>query len=672
MAAGTARSAGTNAKLNQLPSEQYFLEQMPVVLSATRLAQPKDDAPAAVTIIDHHMIEASGATNIPDLFRLAPGFQVAYASGNQPVVTYHGMSDEYAKRMQVLVDGRSVYDPVNGGVDWTDLPVAIENIDHIEVIRGPNGAAYGSNAFLGAINIVTRDPSRDRGTFLRAAAGNDDFRKAVMRHGGTLGRMSYRVTLGYRQDDGLPTRYDYRRISLATFRGDYHFSPTDSLDITTGYAGGPHGAGVSATDDLLPLHDSQVHEHFEQLRWHHISADGGEYSLQFYHNYRRRSEYAQQPMLASTELGIPPALFQSLTGEPDQHLPLDYSTLEHRYELEFQHRFRINGTTRVVWGSSVRLDQGGGPQWFFNRTDLIDAHLYRLFGNVEWHPRKKLVLNLGAMVEKSSLTSTSVSPRAALNYHIRPTQTLRASVSRAYRLPTLYEDFAHAGLITQGGTPLYVRFIGPGNLKPERITSYELGYLGTAERYGLSLDAEAYHHVVQDRIATVDYKQYPEPFGATSNGLVFSNSRGLIINGAELSLRYQPSRKSMVLVNYAYAHADGNVLNSIDPPKPPEYRDRSNTVPTHTESVLVIRRLPHQLEASAMYYRVSAMRWLGNGDALGPQDRLDLRLAKNFHVGNTYSRISIVLQNAIHDYTEFRTANVFKHRLYAQLNVNLP
>lgn len=671
VAAG-AQAAGTAANLNQLPSEQYFLQQMPVVLSATRLAQPKDDAPAAVTIITHQMIEASGATNIPDLFRLVPGFQVSYASGNQPVVTYHGMSDGYAKRMEVLVDGRSVYDPIFGGVDWSDLPVALANIDHIEVIRGPNGAAYGSNAFLGAINIVTRNPARDQGTFLRVAAGNDKFRKTVIRHGGTLGKMHYRVTLGYRQDNGFAHRYDYRRISLATFRGDYRIGPDDGLDIAAGYAGGPQGAGVSPTDDLEPLHNAQVYERFEQLRWHHTTADGGAYSVQFYHNYRRRSEFAQQPMLASAELHISPAQFQYLTGEPNQHLPLNYSTLEKRYELEFQHQFPVGRHARMIWGTSIRLDQGGAPQWFLNRTDLIDAHLYRLFANVEWHPRRDLVFNLGAMLDKSSLTGTHIAPRVALNYHVRPTQTVRLTVSRAYRMPTLYEDFAYAGLVTRGGTPLYIRFIGPGNLKPERITSYQLGYLATSERYGLALDAEAYHDVVTHRITDVDYKQYPEPFGQTNDGLVFGNSRGLIINGAEFSLRYHPTRKLTVLYNYAYAHAHGTVLDSVNPPSPPAYENRAYTVPTHTQSLLLIRRFPRRIEASAVYYRVSSMRWLGNGDRLKGQDRLDLRLAKSFRLDNAYCRLSVALQNALRDYTSFRAENVFEHRIYVQLDLELP
>ncbi|HKK15055.1 MAG TPA: TonB-dependent receptor [Gammaproteobacteria bacterium] len=654
-----------------LPSEAYFLQAMPVVLSATHLAQRKDQAPAAVTVIGHRMIEASGATDIPDLFRLVPGFQVAYASGNQMVVTYHGMSDEYAKRMQVLVDGRSVYDPINGGVDWANLPLAIEDIDHIEVVRGPNGAAYGANAFLGTINIVTRHPAQDQGTFFRAAGGSRDFRKGVVRHGGRLGALTYRATLGYREDDGFEGRHDYRRISLATFRGDYRATARDHLEVMTGYAGGPHGAGVSPTSDLEPLHRSDVHEHFEQVRWRHTSPGSGEYSLQFYHNYRRVSEFARQPILASRELGITPAQFQALTGEPDQHLPLNYSTLEHRYQLDFQHHLPLNSRTRLVWGASARLDQGGGPQWF-SRPDLIETRLYRLFGNVEWHLRPSLEANLGAMVEKSSLTGTHLAPRAALNYRFRPHQTLRLSVAQAFRMPTLYEDFAHTGIVTQQGTPLYIRFIGPGNLRPERIVSYELGYLGRWERYGVSLDAKAYHDEISDWIAKVDYKQYPQPYGGTLSGLVYNNSRGVIVNGAELSLRYRPQRQTTVLFNYAYAHASGVVLNSIDPPKPPEFRTRAHTVPTHTESLLVIQQLPRRVQLSAVYYRVSPMRWLGNGDILHGQDRLDLRIAKGFRVGNVQSKVSVVLQNALDNYTEFRHENIFKHRLYAQLDVTLP
>ena len=98
-------------------SEKDFLSEMPVVLSASRLNQPIDEAPSAMTVIDREMIRASGYRNIADIFRLVPGFYVSYFNGHQPVVSYHGMSDQYSRRMQVLIDGRSVYMPPSGGVD---------------------------------------------------------------------------------------------------------------------------------------------------------------------------------------------------------------------------------------------------------------------------------------------------------------------------------------------------------------------------------------------------------------------------------------------------------------------------------------------------------------------------------------------------------------------------
>jgi iron complex outermembrane receptor protein len=137
-----------------LTEEQYFSD-IPIVLTATRLAQPATEAPAAITVIDREMIKASGAREIADLLRLAPGFVVSHENGYTPIVMYHGLSDEYARRMQVLIDGRSVYAPSGGGVEWTNLPLTVDDIERIEVIRGPNAASYGSNSFLSIINIIT-------------------------------------------------------------------------------------------------------------------------------------------------------------------------------------------------------------------------------------------------------------------------------------------------------------------------------------------------------------------------------------------------------------------------------------------------------------------------------------------------------------------------------------
>ncbi|MGM0680189.1 MAG: TonB-dependent receptor plug domain-containing protein, partial [Pseudomonadota bacterium] len=136
-------------------AEEGLFEDMPVVLSATRLRQSVRDAPISMTVIDRQMIDASGFTEIPDLMRLVPGFVVDYDSGHLPVTGYHMLHDRYVRHQQVLIDGRSVYTPILGGVPWVDLPITLDDIERIEVVRGPNAASYGSNSFMGVINIIT-------------------------------------------------------------------------------------------------------------------------------------------------------------------------------------------------------------------------------------------------------------------------------------------------------------------------------------------------------------------------------------------------------------------------------------------------------------------------------------------------------------------------------------
>ncbi len=135
---------------------------VPQVLTATRLKQSPAEVPGSMTVLDRDLIKASGARDIPELMRLVPGMMVGYLSGNQATVNYHGTNVTEARRLQVLVDGRSVYRPGLATVDWSDIPVAIEDIDRIEVFRGPNAVSYGANALMGVINILTRHPADSR------------------------------------------------------------------------------------------------------------------------------------------------------------------------------------------------------------------------------------------------------------------------------------------------------------------------------------------------------------------------------------------------------------------------------------------------------------------------------------------------------------------------------
>lgn len=125
-------------------SSDPFFDDIPLVLTATRLAQSPLDAPAAVTVIDREMIEASGFTRIYDLLRLVPGYLVSDIADSSPSVASHGLGDAYDRRIKVMIDGRTINSPLWGDTKWDNLPLRIDDIERLEVVRGPNGAAYGA------------------------------------------------------------------------------------------------------------------------------------------------------------------------------------------------------------------------------------------------------------------------------------------------------------------------------------------------------------------------------------------------------------------------------------------------------------------------------------------------------------------------------------------------
>jgi len=234
-------------------TEHDFVGDIDTIISATRIRQPLTESPSSITVIDRTMIEASGAIEFADVLRLVPGMQVSYPTGNRLAVTYHGYADSFPRSMEVLVDGRAIYQPSFSDVDWLFLGVAMEDIERIEVIRGPNSPLYGSNAIDGVINIITRQPYQDRGIFARGTAGDMNTRNGVLRHGGNIGELDYRVTLNYQEGDGfdgnLDSTNDDRRIKGISTRSVWYPQASDEVDFQLGYSEGDLGAGAEPSHD---------------------------------------------------------------------------------------------------------------------------------------------------------------------------------------------------------------------------------------------------------------------------------------------------------------------------------------------------------------------------------------------------------------------------------------
>ncbi|WP_059424980.1 TonB-dependent siderophore receptor [Sulfuricella sp. T08] len=626
-------SAGENSAF----SESAYLDEMPVVLSVSRLSQRVDEAPAAVTVIDRQMIKESGVWDLAEVFRLVPGMVVSYHSARgysmDNTVSYHGLSDPYARSMQVLVDGRSVYSPLFGGVLWGDIPVALDDIERIEVIRGPNAASYGANSFMGVINIITLHPSETQGKFVSLTTGRNR-EEGVARYGGRndAGDLTYRITAGVRNDKGedpiivnaLSTqggwdknKFDDRKVQQFTLRGDYRVNATDELEFQFGYNGGDRQEGDAGTTHPFW---KRADNHFEQLRWQRALEDGGELSVQYYHGYE--SSYGTD-----------------INGATSYNMDV----IAQRHDLEVQHTFSPSRSTRVVWGGSMRYDNVYAPYYLRNSiTKVPDAHaipfhLGRLFGNLEWRAHPDLVFNLGAMLEENSFTGTDITPRVAANWHFLPGHTLRVSNSKATRTPTNYEKVLADPYLALG--------VVKQKLRPERVDSTEIGYLGKFS--DLNVDFRIFRDEFSDLIVE----------NGTSVGLGNLNPGNAAVKGFETQLQWNVGPRTRLV--YGFSHS---LVSSLNQAKI-TYTD---AVPTSIQSMMLTHRFDHRWSTSLMGYKTGAVHFPETDT--GPQEnplyyvnsyrRWDARLAYAFQAGTTRGELALVVQNlADNHYFEFRHDN---------------
>lgn len=633
--------AGAHQDAESLLSEDHFFEDIPVVFSATRLPQSVSDAPVSVTVIDRDLIEASGFTEVPDLLRLAPGFIVNYESGYMPTVGYHMLHDRFSRRMQVLIDGRSVYTPAVGGVPWTDIPLTIDNIERIEVIRGPNAVTYGSNSFMAVVNIITRHAAVDQGARLKAHIGSNALAETFAHYNGRHGDLDYRVTAAYRQDDGFDDRFDARRARILSLRSDYRVDNDDAVMLQLGFNKGTQGQD-DTFDTLVPNHSQTTYSQFQQLRWTRSLAGDQELYIQFYHNQNREvNRYLSNPV---------PAL-------GNMQFPFDEGTTAERYDIEFQHRLRPSDSTQLVWGLSTRKDKVTSPL-FFNTDDALDNRINRLFVNAEQRLGDRTVLNAGIMLEDNDISQRNTSPRIAINHHMTMRHTLRASVSRAHRIPVMFEDDPDNRF--PAPIPNNLLIFDAGELDAETITAYELGYIGHYPAYHTSVDFKLYYNRIRDLIT---FNRGPNPQALGGFGGFFGNFDNVKIRGLELSATYQPDTHNRLLFNYTHQEIDGTDntpfgLYSIAGPK-------------DMLKIFGMHDFGHGFDGSLGFYYLSRMREFNTTGTRPQQSRFDMRLAHKSK-GRGYDRLlALTVQNLFDSRQGTVLKNNIDRRLFITLGVNL-
>lgn len=635
-----------------LPEEEFFGE-IPEVLTATRLRQPVSEAPVSMTIIDRQMIEASGARDIVDVFRLVPGFQVQHENGHTPIVTYHGMSDQYSRWMQVLVDGRTIYTPSWGGVEWSQIPLVLDEIERIEVSRGPNAASFGSNAFAATINIITKHSSETNGTFFRYTAGKpNNLRDATLQYGNNFnlseGKLDYRLLLGRLTDDGFHDRYDIMRANLGRFRLDYNDGLKNTWLFETGFINGPRGLDIlDRNDDRYPERDREkdIEYNFQQLRWTHNISNKEEVYVQYFHNYHKVDE-TNAYYLTADEVGIPP----NPLYDADPILYTLYNSLEtNRHDIEVQHTLVPDDDIRIVWGGSIRRDQWYAPG-LIKPNNTVNVDLARLFANTEWHATDNLNINAGAMWEDSELTGNSLSPRLGLVYSIDRYNNFRIAASKATRIPTMIEYDGNI-IETYSGQNLTNIFGFPDpsydtllekaeDLKHENIISYEVGLNSNHPNYGYSSDIKLFTDVITDIIYVGTTSDPLTDIPITPDAYTIKNGGKVIIGGLELQTDIKPSTSNRILFTYTITE-----IKNYE--KPADYEDTlyPDTASPQSFSLLFSQKLLNKLNMSLLMTQTSWYEGLGSGNPVDAYNRVDLRFAIPYRISSLSGEIALVAKN---------------------------
>lgn len=672
-------------------TEREVFVPVPLVVTASRLQQTPAKAPASVTIIDRAMIEASTAIDIPDLLRLVPGAQVTYANGHIFSVMYHGGETAWSHRMQVLVDGRSVYNPLFSIVFWNHLDIDIEDIERIEVIRGPNAPVYGSNAFRGTINIITKQPFRDSGVTAKALAGSLDTRQGMLRYAGGSDDFEYRVTVGHRSDDGFDNINDRKDLNTISYRGVYDPTTNDSIDLQAGLTDGPVGAW-GRNPVTSPDRDIETRSAHAFLRWRHVFSPNNESHLQVYHNYLNWNDlYEAGPVSALfNDRGFPvtvtPEMVPLLLGKPDQSFLISFfHGRGTRSDIEWQQTMFFSERWRMVWGTGFRRDTFESAQ-VLGHNDRIDDDTLRLFGNLEWSPSSSWGFNAGVMVEENDISGTHLSPRLAGNYTFTPGHTLRAIATRAIRTPSLYEAYEFNMVRFNDGDVFMALYVSDPDLEHETIDSYEIGYRGLFADSRVDLDIKVFQEQLGNLINHARDPTYPDilsefliGLGATEGDIgsfILINGGNADVSGAETQLRFRPDPRTILSLQYSYVTIDGEIMDvisgfnegNITPVR--VHRTIEQSTPRHTASALLSRNFSRDWQISVAYFYLSDTDWAGDGQFVRGYNRWDARLGKGFSLWNARGNLSLIVQNLSgREYAEFRRENVFERRAYLQLKL---
>jgi iron complex outermembrane receptor protein len=515
-----------------------FEELMRVeVTSVSRTAESLRDAAAAVAVVTREDIRRSGATTVPDSLRLVPGIHVGEQTSSSWAVSARGFSNINSEKLLVLSDTRSIYTPLVSGVSWDVQDYLLDDIERIEVIRGPGAALWGSNAVNGVINITTRSARDTHGVYAQGSLGTFDRASAALRYGGeTGGGVHYRV-FGKYFDRGetahsSPTEDDAWNLAHLGFRTDWDSGSRDSFTVQGDAYAGEQGQLVPAITVIgRPGPDGPLDVDFSGgnllARWRRSYDDSSDMQLRAYYDYTDRDDPSFEDTL-------------------------------HTFDIDFQRRFTALSRHEILWGMAWRLTSNRnepGPIWALE-PEKSDDQLFSGFIQDQIAFGDSLRVTLGTKLEHNDFSGFEVQPSVRLAFLPRENHALWAAVSRAVRVPTRFERDVRVDASDPAGNPV-VRLVGNDDFAAEELLAYEAGWrwrpLAT-----LSLDLALFYNDYE-KLATVELGT---PFADPATGQVIipvqsENRMNGHTVGAELQAEWQPVESWRLTASYS--HIDMNL-----------------------------------------------------------------------------------------------------------------
>ncbi len=610
------------------------------VVSVSKKSQSLLKTAAAVHVISHDDIRRSGATTLPELLRGVPGVQVAQVDANKWAVSIRGFNDRFANKLLVMVDGRSIYSPLFSGVFWNMQDMLLEDIDRIEVIRGPGGTMWGANAVNGVINVITKKTSATQGTQFSFLGGSQE-KSLSARYGGKINdRISYRIFAKGKDVENFnatpqnPANDQWRNFTTG-FRMDGDLDPRNQWMLQGGYTAGKANQ-LTSVPSLMPLANNIVADDIDYrsgnilFRWDRQQSNDNKWRIQAYYDYfNRRSVGARNYV--------------------------------HTFDLDIQNQLKLLQNHEVIWGLGYRAvydELGSSTVFSFDPKQRL-ANTFSAFIQDEIQLAEAVRFTLGSKLEHNDFSGFEYQPNARLLWEINDRHSVWGAASRAVRIPSRTFTDIRINIRTIPGQipsqpPALLSAFGNKNLNSEKVYAFELGYrslLTPTFTLDTALFYNYYNDLMNNELTAAGIETQPAPPHLLIAS-TFDNKMTASAYGAEILTKWQVTNYWQIISSYTWFKLNTHIGND-SASDPNRIFVIENSDPRHQFSVRSNIQLPHNLEFDGMFYYTDRLL----GHQVAEQARLDLRLAWS---PSPAVELSVVAQNILNkQHQEFTSLDAF-------------